>query len=98
MAKFLIEVPHSEDKYECTIAIKVFLNSGSHFLANADWGCKDGEHKAWLVVDVNDKNEARQILPPIYRNDAKITQLEKWFMEDLDESYKFHKTVTDLKK
>ena len=45
MSKFLIEVPHDSDKAACARAIHVFHATGSHFVANADWGCDDGEHK-----------------------------------------------------
>jgi len=84
MSRFLIEVPHGEDRIACNRAIEIFLNSGSHFLSHADWGCKDGEHKAWLVVDVNDKESARQILPPSLRSEAKIVLLTKFMIDDKD--------------
>jgi hypothetical protein len=84
MSRFLIEVPHGEDRIACTRAIEIFLNSGSHFLSHADWGCKDGEHKAWLIVDVEDKESARQILPPSLRSDAKIVLLTKFMRDDKD--------------
>lgn len=84
MSRFLIEVPHREDMIACTRAIEIFLNSGSHFLTHADWGCKDGEHKAWLIVDVDDKESARQILPPSLRSDAKIVRLTKFIRDDMD--------------
>jgi len=51
MEKYLIEVPHEATKAACVNAVRVFLQTGSHFLANADWGCHDGEHKAWLLVE-----------------------------------------------
>jgi len=91
MPHFLIEVPHSEDKIECTRTIQIFLSSGSHFLANAEWGCSDGVHKSWLIVEVNDKSEALQILPPYYRKDATITKIEKHVKGDFAEGYKYHK-------
>jgi len=46
MPRFLIEVPHEEETVACARAVKIFLESGSHFLTQADWGCKDGEHEA----------------------------------------------------
>ena len=48
MSRYLIEVEHKADKWSCDQAIEAFLNTGSHFLTNADWGCMDGEHKAWF--------------------------------------------------
>ena len=55
--------------------VQIYLNAGSHFLTHADWGCKDGEHKAWMVVDVGNKDEARSIVPPAFRSQAKIVML-----------------------
>ncbi|UCB46303.1 MAG: hypothetical protein JSV25_02445 [Spirochaetota bacterium] len=43
MARYLIEVLHEAQGAACARAIKTFLQSGSHFLMNADWGCMDGE-------------------------------------------------------
>ena len=85
MQKFLIEVPHDEDVLSCIQAVQIFLTSGSHFLRNADWGCRDGDHKAWLVVEVNSKEEARKIIPPAYRAVAKIVGLNKFTVAELDE-------------
>ena len=84
MAGFLIEVPHGEDKVACFHAIQVFMKSGSHFLANADWGCSDNEHKAWLVVDVETKEEALRIIPSAFREHAKITSLFKVTRENYE--------------
>ena len=90
MARFLIEVPHGATKEACMVAIKVFLQTGSHFLTHADWGCEDGEHKAWIIADVASKEEARFIVPPIFRTIAKITQLKTFTAKDLVESKTGH--------
>ena len=83
MARFLIEVPHSADQVPCARAVEIFLKTGSHFMTHADWGCKDGEHKAWMTVDVENKDAARSILPPAFRDDAKIVQLNYFTMEEI---------------
>jgi hypothetical protein len=90
MTRFLIEVPHEKEKEACERAIRVFLATGSHFLTNADWGCHDGEHKAWFVVDMESKEEAMAILPPLFRHDAKIITLVKFTMDDLEETMEQH--------
>jgi hypothetical protein len=90
MSRFLIEVPHQADTLACAKVVKVFLESGSHFLTHADWGCKDGDHKAWLTVDVDSKEQARAILPPAYRHDAKIVQLNHFTIEEIDELMRYH--------
>ena len=78
----MIEVRHEDDKLACEHSVAIFLNSGSHFLTNADWGCMDGEHKAWFFLDVDSKEEALRIVPPAYRKDTKIIQLNKFSVKD----------------
>ncbi len=90
MAKFFIEVPHKEEEVDCARAVQVFLETGSHFLTNADWGCEDGEHKAWLLVEVESKEDARRILPPVFRSQAKIVELSKFTKKDIDKVLNQH--------
>ena len=86
MPKFLIEVPHGADKAACDQAIQVFLQTGSHFLTHADWGCLDGEHKAWIIADVKSKDDAMMILPSAFRSAAKIVHLTTFTLKDMMES------------
>jgi hypothetical protein len=90
MAKFMIEVPHGSDKTECLNSVSIFLSSGSHFLTHADWGCMDGEHKAWFTLEANSKAEALQVVPPAYRHNAKISQLNSFSLDAVQELLKKH--------
>jgi hypothetical protein len=76
----------------CSRAAKVLLESGSHFLTHADFGCRDGVHKAWIVVDVECKDEARNLLPVAYRRHASIVQLNKFGLNELDDLIKRHES------
>ena len=84
MDKYLIEVPHEGDKASCVRAVQVFLTSGSHFVTNAEWGCMDGDHKAWLIVETESKEAAKRILPAAYQQDAKIIKINKFTRKDMD--------------
>lgn len=84
MPQFLIEVPHSAEGMACAREVHVFLSTGSHFLTNADWGCMDGVHSAWLTVDVASKEEARMVLPPVFRAQAKIIGLNKFNLKQIE--------------
>lgn len=75
---------------ECLRAVSIFLSSGSHFLTNADWGCLDGEHKAWFFMDAENKDEVIRIVPPAYRKDTKIFQLNKFKLQDIEKLLKSH--------
>ncbi len=90
MPKFLIEVPHEPDTVACAKVVKVFLSTGSHFLTHAHWGCMDGVHSAWMIVEVADKQEARGILPPAFRADARIVRLTHFSMEQIDATLARH--------
>jgi hypothetical protein len=85
MGTYLIEVPHEATEAACANAVKIFLETGSHFLANADWGCEDDEHKAWLLVDVDSREQALHIIPPGLRANARIVKLRKFTREDINE-------------
>ena len=90
MPRFLIEVPHDESLLPCARAVEVFLKSGSHFLTHADWGCTDGVHKGWIIVEVDSKEEARRILPPVYRAKADIVMLNKFSLQEIDALLRHH--------
>ena len=90
MARFLIEVPHEAEHEACLRAVRILLTSGSHFLTHSDFGCLDGEHKGWLIVEVESKEEARSILPPVFRSQANIVKLNKFTIEEIDELSRHH--------
>ena len=90
MEKYLIEIPHGNKKIECQRAVTVLLSSGSHLLTNADFGCLDGEHKAWFFMEADSKAEVLRIVPPAYRHDAKIFKLNKFKLKDFDDIMDHH--------
>ena len=91
MKKFLIESSHGADKKSCIEAIKVFLETGNHLLTHADWGCLDGVHKGWIIVEANSKEEAIYVLPPFYRSTARVIEVVNFTMEDImPEKEKYH--------
>ena len=84
MPKFLIEVPHESDAVECSRAVQVFLSTGSHFLTNAEWGCMDGVHSAWMIVEVESKAEALGIVPPAFRSGTRIVGLNRFSLPKIE--------------
>jgi hypothetical protein len=85
MATYLIEIPHSENTFECKQVIKLFVESGSHLLANAHWGCKSGVHKSWFISDFDSKAEALQIIPPFLRHQANVIELTTFTKSDIQQ-------------
>jgi len=60
MERFLIISPHTEKN--CSDALKQFLYTG--YITNFDWGCADGEHTGWAIIEANDAKEAMMVVPP----------------------------------
>ncbi|MEO6960423.1 MAG: hypothetical protein ABIY90_00550 [Puia sp.] len=83
MPTYLIEIPHSENAFECKQVIRLFVESGSHILTNAHWGCKSGVHKSWFISDFSNKEEALQIVPPFLRHTTSIIELVKFTKSDM---------------
>jgi hypothetical protein len=84
MARYLIEVPHEPEVQACARVVQVFLATGSHLLTHADWGCMDAEHSAWIIVEADNKEQARYVVPPAFRAGAKIIGLNKFTMEQIE--------------
>ena len=55
MGRFFIELPHDESEQSCVEAAKVFMESGSHYMTHADYGCEDNVHKSWMIVELESK-------------------------------------------
>jgi hypothetical protein len=74
MPRYLIVVPHEAETVACARAVKLLLETGSHFLTHADFGC----------------DEARRMLPPLLRPIAEIVGLNRFSLEELDDLLKHH--------
>jgi hypothetical protein len=92
MARFLIEVPHEEEVVACAKVVQIFLATGSHYLTHADWGCLDGDHRSWMIVDVDSKEEARAIVPPAFRSQARIVKLNNFSIEEIEGILRYHRS------
>ena len=90
MPRFLIEVPHENKKEACDQAVRIFNQTGSHFLTNADWGCSDDVHKSWVIIDVDNKNDALMVVPQPYREKATAITLNKFAFDSSDEGTDQH--------
>jgi len=87
MDRYLVEIPHEPDQASCRAAIKIFAESGSHYLTHADFGCADGVHNAWLIIEAADHGEARLVAPPQYRDNARVTRVKRYAWTEGDEPH-----------
>lgn len=90
MPRFYIEVPHDPDKASCLRAIKALMESGSHFLTRAEYGCQDNDHTARVIVELDNKEEAFSVIPPLYRENSKVIQMSTFERSKVDKMLKIH--------
>ncbi len=54
-------------------------------MTRIEWGCKDGIHTGWIIVDLDDRREALRLVPPQYRESARIVELRTWSRDEIKE-------------
>ena len=88
MPRFLVEVEHDPGPDACKRAVEVFLRTGSHYFTHADWGCMDGEHKTWIIMELDSRHEALNLVPADYRARARAIQLNTFTIAQLDQMHR----------
>ena len=74
MKRFLVISHHTGG--DCVRALKEVLAIG--YLIHFDWGCKDGVHTGWAVLEAEDKTQALLSVPTFLREQAHVVQLTKF--------------------
>lgn len=88
MDRYVIETPHTAQ--DCKMLVQQVYAMG--YLHHFDWGCMDGVHSGWAIIEAESEAQARLAVPAIVRNKARVIKLCK-FSED---TLIAHKSVVDL--
>jgi hypothetical protein len=79
MDRFLIILPHTME--DCVRALK--LIEGIGMITHFDWGCKDGDHTGYVIIEAENKNEALLVMPSGLREKARIIKVAKFSPEEV---------------
>ena len=79
MERYLVISPHTDK--DCSTALKQLLYLG--YITHFDWGCKDGEHTGWAIIEAKTSNEALLVVPPTQRSNARVIRLNKFSPEEI---------------
>lgn len=74
MDRYLIETPHTAE--DCHKLLEQISAAG--YLHHFDWGCADGTHCGWAIIETDNPAHAAQIVPWIVREKARIVKLTKY--------------------
>jgi len=74
MDKFLVESTHTN--HDCKLFVKQIQSMG--YLNNFDWGCQDGVHTGWAVIEAENAAQALGVVPANVRAKARAVKLNKF--------------------
>jgi hypothetical protein len=84
MDRYLIISPHTVK--DCTKAIQEVTAMG--YITHFDWGCEDGEHVGWAIIEADNSKEALLAVPSFQRNSAKAVRLKRFSPEDITATHR----------
>ena len=79
MDRYMVIIPHTKE--DCKSALKQIESIGT--ITHFDWGCKDGEHTGWAIIEADTKAEAMLTVPTIQRRTAHVFKLTRFDPEDI---------------
>jgi hypothetical protein len=83
MHTYIIESPHTAE--DCRLVIKEVYAMG--YLHHFEWGCADGDHAGWAIVEAENEIHAKMMVPSVIRNAARVVRVVKF---DIDEFGQLH--------
>ncbi len=88
-AAFLVVSPHTAE--ECLAALDQIAATGKDALNNWYWGCMEGDHTGYEIVQATTSTEALKIVPESLRAKAEATRLNKFTAEQVASFHKMSK-------
>ncbi len=78
MPRYMIHLPHESGHEMCVRALQAIERYGGHLFTNAEWGCNAGVHCGWVIVELDDRKAAVQMVPPEFRQEAQVVELNRF--------------------
>ena len=80
MDRYLVISPHTAA--DCKKALKEIHSIG--YITHFDWGCMDGDHTGWTVLEAESPKQALMVVPITQRHSAKAVKLVKFSPQDVE--------------
>ena len=78
MDRYLVSILHTNE--DCKSALKAIESFG--MITHFDWGCTDGDHTGWAIIEAETKSQAMMVVPPLLREKAHAVKLIRFSPED----------------
>lgn len=73
---YQIESSHTPE--ECLRALDDILAKGPQTLAQYEFGCMSGDHRAWATIEARNESEVQNLVPTSLRGKTKIVPVTKF--------------------
>ena len=83
MDRYLVISSHTAE--ECRLAVKYFAEHHATFLTHFEWGCFDGDHHAYAIIEADSHEHARMSVPPMLWKQAKVIKLNRFTPQQMQE-------------
>ncbi len=84
MNRYFVISPHAVE--DCVKSVEQVEAMG--FITHFDWGCKDGEHCGWVIIEASNANEALLVVPSFDRPKARAVKLTKFGPRDITTAHR----------
>jgi hypothetical protein len=79
MDRYLVISHHTLE--DCKMAVKHFLKFHANYMTHFDWGCKDGDHNAYAIIEADSHENAKMSVPPLLRDKTTVIKLVQFTPE-----------------
>lgn len=79
MDRYLVVSPHTAG--DCKRALREVHAAG--YITHFDWGCLDGDHTGWVILEAENAKEALMVVPAMQRGNAKAVKVVKFSPADI---------------
>ena len=84
MDRYLVISPHTAE--DCDRALVQVLAAG--YITHFEWGCMDGEHTGWVILEAENAKQAMLVVPSAQRASAKVVRLKQFSVDDVEKMHK----------
>lgn len=81
MRRYMLESPHTKE--ECLKELEGIMSEGRNVLDKFYWGCSQGDHTGYAIVDADDELKALNLVPGFIRNKAKAIEVQQFTPEQI---------------
>ena len=79
--RYLVMTSHTPEK--CLADLDAVVASKPEMLDRIEWGCKGGDHTGYVIVEAENEQAARQMLPAPMQATARVIKLNRFSVEDI---------------